>query len=108
MYRPPRNVVQNYVNFKDQFERIISCLRGEVIIGGDFNIDLLKIEEKQTHLDYLEMLISNGYIPRIVLPTRFSGSNATLLDNILCKMSHNSSNVTAGISMNQISDHQPL
>lgn len=107
VYRPPRDVVQNYITFKDQFERIISRFHGEVIIAGDFNIDLLKIEEKSTHSDYFEMLISNGYIPKIVMPTRFSQFNGTLLDNILCKISQNFSNITAGILLNQISDHQP-
>ena len=108
VYRPPRDSVQNYVTFKEQFERVISCFRGEVVIGGDFNIDLLKIHEKQTHSDYLEMLISNGFIPRIVLPTRLSRRSGTLIDNFLCKISHNSSNVTAAILMNQLSDHLPL
>ena len=108
VYRPPRDTVQNYISFREEFERVLSSFSGEVVIGGDFNIDLLKIGEKQTHADYLEMLISNGYIPRIVLPTRLSRRNGTLIDNFLCKMSHDTANITSGVLMNQISDHLPL
>ena len=107
IYRPPRDNSDNYIQFKEQLERVLLQLNGEVIIGGDFNIDLLKIPEKPIFNEYLEMLISNGYIPKIVLPTRLTRQNGTLIDNFLCKISSEFSSVTAGILVDKISDHQP-
>ena len=46
LYRPPRDNLDNYTQFRDQFNVVLQQLRGEVVIGGDFNIDLLKIFEK--------------------------------------------------------------
>ena len=56
-----------------------------VIIGGDFNIDLLKINEKPIFNEYFHLLISHGFIPKITLPTRLSEKSGTLIDNFLCK-----------------------
>jgi hypothetical protein len=53
------------------------------------------------------MLISNGYIPKITLPTRLTKNSSTLLDNFLCKTSHDYNDTVAGILMNNLSDHQP-
>jgi hypothetical protein len=82
LYRPPRDISDNYIQFKEELERVLLQLSGEVIIGGDFNIDLLKISEKPLFNDYLEMLIINGFIPKIVLPTHSSRQSATLIDNL--------------------------
>ena len=107
LYRPPRDNLDNYTQFRDQFNVVLQQLRGEVVIGGDFNIDLLKIFEKPIFNEYLDMLISNGYIPKIVLPTRLTRLNGTLIDNFLCKVSSDFSSVTSGILVDKLSDHQP-
>ena len=36
----------------------------EVIITGDFNINLLKINEKEIFCEFLKSLISHSYFPR--------------------------------------------
>lgn len=49
IYRPPRNRIENYRAFNEEINEITSNLqrsRQEVILTGDFNLDLLKINEK--------------------------------------------------------------
>ena len=74
---------------------------------GDFNINLLKINEKEVFADFLEMMTSFSYYPKITLPTRFSKNNGSLIDNIFCKISENTLRASSGILLKQFSDHQP-
>ena len=49
IYRPPRELFDNYKDFINDFERILTSneiQRHEVIIVGDFNIDLLKMYDR--------------------------------------------------------------
>ena len=41
------------------------------------------------------------------MPTRFSRNNASLIDNVYCRISHNILSPSAGILLKQFSDHQP-
>jgi endonuclease/exonuclease/phosphatase family metal-dependent hydrolase len=110
VYRPPRETVDNYSTFIDDFDEILSAkLRSnsEVVITGDFNFDLLKIQNS-THVNsFFETMVTNGLIPKITLPTRISDFSATLIDNCFVKISSNFSETTAGILNCNISDHQP-
>ena len=75
------------------------------ILVGDFNIDLLKFQEKNHFSDYLENLLSYGFHPTITFPTRFSDRSASLIDNIF---SNNMLNISiSGILFSNISDHLP-
>ena len=42
----------------------------DIIIGGDMNIDLLKIKEKEFVNNFFDMILSSGFFPRITSPTR--------------------------------------
>ena len=77
------------------------------MIVGDFNIDLLKVEHKPKTKDYLDSIMTQGFPPKITLPTRFSEMNGTLIDNVLCRLSNTSINNDAGIIVTQLSDHLP-
>ncbi len=37
----------------------------KVIIAGDFNIDLLKINDKNTFSEYFDMLTNNSFYPKL-------------------------------------------
>ena len=46
IYRPPRDINENYQKFIHEFTKVLTELqgsKGEVVIAGDYNIDLLKI-----------------------------------------------------------------
>ena len=110
IYRPPRELVEYYSIFVDDIEHILSTtLRPykNVLLTGDFNIDLLKIKESPHINNFFEMIISSGYLPKITLPTRITDHSKTLIDNCFVKLSVNLSNTTSGILKYNISDHQP-
>ena len=100
VYRPPRDICENYQQFNKEFTEMLLRLKktkGEIAIVGDYNTDLLKIEHKPIIRDYLDSIMTQGFFPKITLPTRFSDLNGTLIDNVLCRLSNTSITNTAGI-----------
>ena len=52
---------------------------------GDFNIDLLKIDEIDNYQLYYNLICSFGFLPLIIQPTRqLWRIRHSLLDNIFC------------------------
>ena len=73
-------------------------------ICGDYNIDLLKIQRNAHFNEFFDNLISCGFFPKIILPTRIAGQSASLIHNIFC---NNIDEIEkSGILWNHISDHQ--
>ena len=79
----------------------------EVIIAGDYNIDLLKINDNPTFGNYFNSLVAQSFFPQITLPTRFSNRNCTIIDNFVCKLTKHFLPPTSGILVSRISDHFP-
>ena len=110
IYRPPRNNIENLRTFVNDINTVLDKLqnlRCEAIILGDFNIDLLKLNEKEYVQDYFEAFLSNGFIPKITFPTRVTDHSSTLIDNAFVKISTDYSKTTAGILKHRLSDHHP-
>ena len=110
IYRPPRDILANYNTFIDDLSRILSFFQRnnhEVVIAGDFNIDLLKIRERSIFNDYFETILSHGFIPKITFPTHLTETCATLIDNVFVKLSDHFSLTTSGVLLQKISDHLP-
>ena len=57
--------------------------------------------------EYFDLFVSNGSIPQITLPTRFSKNKATLIDQIFCRFTKHSSHKVSGIIVTKLSDHLP-
>ena len=49
---------------------------------GDFNCDMLKIDQDDETCDFFDLMLANGFRPLILQPTRVTLSTATLIDNI--------------------------
>ena len=78
-----------------------------IIIYGDANINLLNGENNiYSAADYLDMFMSNGFIPTITKPTRVTIHSATLIDHIFLKYNPQSTHF-AGSIITDISDHYP-
>lgn len=110
VYRPPKNVNQHYRLFTNEITKILQDLNRtnkEVIIAGDFNINLLKIYEKRAFNTFFESMISNSFFPKITFPTRFSATRGSLIDNFFCKISNVSIKAISGIAISRLSDHHP-
>ena len=110
IYRPPRNIIDDYNTFFSELVPILTQLnksKTEVVIAGDFNLDLLKLNENNIVSNFFEIITSQMFHPTITLPTRFSDKRCALIDNFYCKYSPAIMNSTTGILTNNISDHQP-
>ena len=51
---------------------------------GDFNINLLNVDDHLPSAGFLEMMYSYSFLPLINKPTRVKSTSATLIDNIYC------------------------
>ena len=109
IYRPPRPGVENIDAFTEDMSKIFQKFdrMKNVIIVGDFNLDLLKYKQNSHINDYLENILSSGYMPNVTFPTRLTSNSGSLIDNIFTKMSSQFSNSVSGILRNKISDHLP-
>ena len=110
IYRSPRGSNDNYSDFFEELKTILSNYEhtySELILTGDTNINLLKVNEKEKCGEFFDILTSFSLYPKITLPTRFSQSNGTLIDNIFCKISNKTLDSIAGIILKQFSDHLP-
>ena len=72
---------------------------------GDFNIDLLKIDEHEDTNYFYNILSAHGFRPLILQPTRITSSSASLIDNIF--INDMSIESIGGNITTSISDHFP-
>ena len=112
IYKPPKDNKsnENLTNFIDEITPyILKCAKNnaESIITGDFNINLLEINDREIYNEYLDLFINNGFLPKLTLPTRFTKKNGTLIDQMFCKITENTIKSTSRIIFSQISDHLP-
>ena len=73
---------------------------------GDFNINLLKHSTHPTTGAYLDLLLENGFLPLITLPTRIQNSSSSLWDHIATNISD--TRYDANVIITDISDDFPL
>ena len=110
IYRPPRDILNNYQTFIQELALVLQSLdhtNSDVVIAGDMNIDLLKINDRAIFSEYFDMILASGFFPSITLPTRITNRSATLIDNFLCKFTKRSSSTFAGVLLSALSDHFP-
>ena len=96
VYRQPNN--NELEKFKAELGKLLTIVdksKNELIIAGDFNLDLLKYDHHQPTADYLDQITTHGLLPRIVRPTRIKEQSATLIDHIFTR--DNGQNIMCGI-----------
>ena len=110
IYRPPKRnnnhaTIDNFLEeFKPKIRELAKSCKN-LILAGDFNIDLLKVNSNSKFQEFYDFLVCLDLNPIITYPTRTSKTNATLIDHIYCK-SPNPLNVSdTGILVRKISDH---
>ena len=110
IYRPPKILNEHINAFINEFSSVVASLgdsNNELIFAGDFNINLLKINDNEVYSNFFDTLISHSLYPQITLPTRFTRTNGTLIDNFFCKLNKTILESKTGILTNKLSDHQP-
>ena len=102
-----REHIRHFIN---EFTTIILSIEKSNItinLAGDYNLNLLKINEIAICGELFDRLTSHSLFPQITLPTRLSRSNGSLIDNIFCKFQSSTSTATSGILINKVSNHLP-
>ena len=109
IYRAPRDRNEDLKSFLTEYCNILTKItdkRRDIVITGDFNIDLLKLQSREIFAEYLDNMFSCSLYPVVTLPTRFSKHNATLIDHIFCNYNRQHP-PEGGIILKSLSDHYP-
>ena len=75
----------------------------EIILLGDFNIDLIKTNTNNNASEFLDIIYSSYLIPHITSPTRLSSRSHTLIDNVISNVI--TEDTISGNIINTIPDH---
>ena len=72
----------------------------EIIVMGNFNIDILKYDTNSDSATFLDNMYENLLLPYILSPTRVTPRSQTLIDNIFSNIEKDiiSGNITTTIS----------
>ena len=91
-----------HLNLNDLLEKL-SHENKEIILMGDFNIDLLKYETHDDSADFLDAIYASFLLPYISAPSRVTPHSKALIDNIFSNTIEDGS--ISGNLVTAISDH---
>lgn len=106
VYRPNSGPHADLDIFSYTMQDIMDTIQHEnnsCVIMGDMNIDLLKCDNHSKTNEYLDNVITHGFLPVITKPTRICSSTATLIDHIYTN--DISSTHHSGIIITDVADH---
>ena len=106
IYRPNTFPLADLDRFISELLEVQSKIASENKIAylmGDYNINLLKFNTHQKTNDFIDNVISQGFIPHITKPTRVTTDSATLIGHIYSNRTY--SNHSSGIIITDIADH---
>ena len=82
-YRPPYMDAREFNDtFLQNTLEKLSYKNKDIILIGDFNIDILKYDTNNDSAAFLDMMYENFLLPYISSPTRVTPRSQTLIDNI--------------------------
>ena len=84
---------------------LLNNRKKKIVLSGDMNIDLLKINSNSQIYNFFHHLASINFFPSISIPTRITDSTSTLLDNNFIKFFGDQ--WTSGVICEDFSDHFP-
>ena len=106
-YRPPQGDATFFEKrLQDLLWRLDICKR-EVLITGDFNINLLDSENNKKVQSFVNLMFRCGMIPVIIKPTRVTAHTAAAIDPMFTNSIINTEIKSAIIKVD-ISDHFPI
>ena len=104
-----RHLSQNRACFYQAIKSKLEMLNNEgceVYITGDINMDFFRYNTDNQTSEYLDMLLSLGYLPIITKPTRITDHSATLIYHIYTNVPQKV--VKSGVCLAGITDHLPI
>ena len=103
-YRSPSTKPAKFLSTLDNIlSKLNRHSNKQIILTGDFNIDLVKHEYEQNSQQLIDMTTRNGFIQVINKQTRVTDHSMTLIDHIYTNQIHNM--LSSGIITYDISDH---
>ena len=105
IYRKPNT---NINEFQSSLMNVLDELhvgKTDVVLLGDFNIDLLRVNSNARVEEYLHTMECVGMQQIIASPTRVSSTTSTLIDHIYTNCTSNT--IHAGVIETDVSDHFP-
>jgi Reverse transcriptase (RNA-dependent DNA polymerase) len=110
IYRHPNHSINGFMDLLEVNLIKISKRKNPCFILGDLNIDLLKSEENNSIMNYLNNLFVYNFLPVLVMPTRITQKTASVIDHIYYfEGSNNKRNfqLLSGNIFSDLSDHLP-
>lgn len=104
MYKPPDSSANNFIDHHERLLNYINDNNLKLILGGDFNIDILKTSPAQTAL--VSIIESSGHAIVTESATRVTPHSSTLIDVFVTNI--NTNYLSAGVLCSDISDHLPI
>ena len=105
IYKHPKMDVSEFNKHLYNLLEKVSREKKKIVLMGDFNIDLLKLDLHDESSSYFDIISSFGLLPSILRPTRITSRSATLIDNIFSNFGD--VKTTSGNLVCPISDHLP-
>ena len=106
IYRPPNSRIEQFIECLAEMLQKLDLQNKKCYLMGDFNLDLLKLDENQYIKDFINQMFSSTFYPLISKPTRITNSSATLIDNIF--VNNLDECHKCGILFTDLSDHLPV
>ena len=97
------SITEFLTDFLEPLLKKLSFEKKEIILLGDYNINLLNFDKDKSTSEFLESMLSHSFLPRIIKPTRITPRSQTLIDNIFYNELQN--NILGGNIITDISDH---
>ena len=103
VYRSPSGSVPSFLQILDELLDLIRRRPCELILMGDFNLDLNDMASSTT-VDFLSTMLAAGTLPTACIPTRLTETTASLIDNIFSSLNL----IKNSVVVSDISDHFPV
>ena len=80
--------------------------KAECLLVGDFNVNLLNHDCHNDTDQFINTMYSYSFLHLITIPTRYTSTSATLIDNIMTNVFDDA--IVSGILVSDVSDHLPV
>jgi hypothetical protein len=110
VYRHPNHSFNEFGSILDNKLSDIAKLGTPCVVAGDFNIDISKYGLHSPTTDYVNLLLSNNFLPVVVMPTRINDSTSSIIDHMYYFEGNNCKKtleVKSGNIWSDITDHLP-
>ena len=104
VYKHPKHEVSDFTNnFITPLLDKLSHENKDIMVMGDFNINLINYNDDKNTGNFLDTMFSQSFLPYITTPTRITRNTKTLIDNIYYNKPLN--NIISGNLSSIISNH---